>query len=163
MLSTLQEKLAEAHGLAIAADAVTAKVLERVLDAPLRHRLHELAREAGETRARCLEVERTFDDETATELLHHVDTTKNTATDLAGAWFKAGTSPHRAWVFLCMGEAAEVATWSAIAALAVDAMDGPVADLAAWALPMQQRHLSVALEGAVRLAADADASAARWG
>jgi hypothetical protein len=163
MLTVLEEKLAEAHALAIAADAVTAKVLERIADVELRHDLHALQRDAAETRARCLALEERYDEETRRELLHHVGSTRDKATDLAGAWFKAGTGPIASWTFLAMGEAAEVAAWSAVTALAVRARDGAVCDLAGWALGLQQRHLRVALEGAVRLAERTDPDAPRWG
>jgi hypothetical protein len=83
--------------------------------------------------------------------------------DLAGAWFKAGTGPLTAWQFLAMGEAAEVAAWSALDRLAARDGDAPLQELAAWALPIQQRHLQVALDGAVALATTADPFAARWG
>src|SRR5919197_965538 len=105
MLTVLQEKLGEAHGLAIAAAVVVEKVEERTLDLELRRRLWTMQEEAAEVRARCLAVEEGFGEELAAELLAHANTTREHAADLAGAWFKAGTSPLRAWSFLAMGEA----------------------------------------------------------
>jgi len=163
MLSVLQEKLAEAHGLALAASTLTMKVADRVEDGGLRLQLHDLRRDAEETRARCLEAERKFGPELAEELLAHANKTNERAADLAGAWFKAGTGPLAAWSFLAMGEAGEVAVWSALDVLAARAADRAVAELTAWALPIQRRHLEVALEGAVRLADSADPAAPRWG
>ena len=162
-LTVLQEKLAEGHALAIAATAVTAKVEAVVDDVVLVHDLGTMRREAEETRGRCLVVEQTFGEELAEEMLSHANTTKEKAADLAGAWFKAGTGPLAAWSFLAMGEAAEVATWSAVAALARRLPDGPVAELAAWALEVQTRHLETALAGAIRLADLLDPAAPRWG
>ena len=158
MLTVLQEKLAEAHGLAIAAAVVVDKVEERTLDLELRRRLWAMQEEAAEVRARCLEIERALG--LADELLAHANVTRDHAADLAAAWFKAGTSPLRAWSFLAMGEAGEVATWAAVDALA-DA-DG-IAELAAWALPLQRRHLELALDGAALLARQADPNGPRWG
>jgi hypothetical protein len=156
MLTVLQEKLAEAHGLAIAAAVVVDKVEERTLDSELRRRLWTLQEDAAEMRARCLALERELGD----ELLAHAHVTRDRSADLAAAWFKAGTSPLRAWTFLAMGEAGEVATWMAIEALAdVDR----IAELAAWALPMQQRHLELALDGTAQLAKQADPSGPRFG
>lgn len=160
MLTVLQEKLAEAHGLAIAAAAVVDRVEERTLDLQLRRRLWTMQEEAAEVRARCLEAERAFGEELAEELLAHANLTRERAADLAAAWFKAGTSPLRAWSFLAMGEAGEVATWAAVEALA-DA-DG-IPELAAWALPLQRRHLELALDGAAELARQANAEDPRWG
>jgi hypothetical protein len=162
MLTVLQEKLAEAHGLAIAASTVTHKVEQVTPNRDLRLELHELRKDADETRARCGTLEHSFDSELADELLAHVNTTKEKAADLAGAWFKAGTGPLAAWTFLAMGEAAEVTVWSALEILAARAGDEPVLELSAWALPIQRAHLETALSGAVRLAELGSPTAARW-
>ncbi len=143
-----EQALAEAHALAIAAETVVAKVLDRIAGSDLRHELHALAQDARATRERCLAHERTLAEETQTELIHHLNTTKDRAADLAGAWFKAGTSPREAWTFLAMGEAAEVTAWRALGALALDAGDEPLCELAAWGLEVQERHLALVLERA---------------
>jgi hypothetical protein len=163
MLTVLQQKLAEAHGLAMAASVVTAKVAKRVDDEALLRELETMNEDAEETRARCLLVERTLPEELFEELRAHANSTHESAADLVGAWFTAGTDPLRAWTFLAMGEAAEVAVWSAVAALAVRADDDQTAELAAWAVPVPRRHLAVALDGAVVLATDFDPVGPRWG
>jgi|SRR5579884_1236947 len=162
-LTVLQEKLATAHGLAIAAADVTRKVEAHVPDVKLRGDLRAMRREAEETRARCLRVEEWFGDEVAESMLHHANSIHERASDLVGAWFKAGTDALSAWSFLAMGEAGEVVTWAAVTELALNMASTDVAELAAWALPLQQRHLAVALGGAVRLAGLEDAAAARFG
>jgi hypothetical protein len=165
MLSVLQQQLARAHGLAIAASAVVVRVEERVEDQELRFALLELRREAEELRGRCLEVERGFGDELAEELLAQANSTSERGSDLAGAWFKAGTDALEAWIFLAMGEAAEVAVWTALDRLSERAGAGfeAVRELAAWALPVQQRHLATALEGAEKLGLALPPGAGRWG
>jgi hypothetical protein len=160
MLTVLQEKLAEGHGLAIAAAAVVDEVLERTLDIELRRRLWTMQDEAAEVRARCLSVGERLGLED--ELLAHAQVTREHAADLAAAWFKAGTSPLRAWSFLAMGEAGEVATWAAVEVMAARSPDG-IAELAAWALPLQRRHLELALDGAAFLARAADPDGPRFG
>jgi hypothetical protein len=163
MLTVLQEKLADAHGLAIAASVVTAKVAERVSDAVLLEGLAVLRDDAEETRARCVLVERSLPGELHDELRARATATHESAGDLVGAWFKAGTDPLRAWAFLAMGEAAEVAAWEAVAVLSLRAGAGDVAKLAAWATPIQKRHLAFALDGSVALAERTDPVAPRWG
>jgi hypothetical protein len=163
MLTVLQEKLADAHGLAIAASAVTAKVAERVSDTLLLDGLSSLRDDAGETRARCVLVERSLPAEIAAEVRARASSTHESAADLVGAWFKAGTDPLRAWTFLAMGEAAEVAAWEAVAVLAAAADADDVGKLAAWALPLQKRHLAFALDGVVTLAGSFDPAGPRWG
>jgi hypothetical protein len=162
-LTVLQQKLAEAHGLALAATAVARTVEERVEDPELGRLLHGLQRDAEETRARCLLVEQGFGEELATELLQHANSTHHRGADLVGAWFKAGTDPITAWTFLAMGEAGEVAAWSAVASLAERSGEGAAVELAAWALPVQERHLEAVLAAAVRLADAFEPSAPRWG
>ena len=164
MLTVLQEKLAEAHGLAIAATVATAKVAERVSDETLLDGLSALHRDAEETRARCLLVERTLPAELYDEVRARASTTHEHAADLVGAWFKAGTDGLRAWSFLAMGEAAEVALWSAVGTLAAKSRDGVVVEeLSAWALAVQTDHLETALRGAIRLAKLVDADGPRFG
>ena len=162
MLTVLQEKLAEAHGLGIAAAVVVDKVEERTLDLELRRRLWAMQEEAAEVRARCLAAEEHLG--LQSELLAHANTTREHAANLSAAWFKAGTSPLRAWSFLAMGEAGEVATWAALEVLAARAADADgIAELAAWGLPLQQRHLELALDGASLLAREADPDGPRFG
>src|SRR5579884_4456964 len=156
MLTVLQEKLAEAHGLAIAATTLTKKVEAIVHEPSLAGELRGMRADAEEARARCLVVEEKLPPELAEELRAHANTTHEKASDLLGAWFKAGTGPMRAWNFLAMGEAGEVATWAQLGALAARADEEDVAELAAWGLPVQQRHLQVTLDGAVVLAAQFD-------
>ncbi len=163
MLTELQEKLAEAHALAIAASTVTQKVEAVTPDQELRLELHSLRTDADDTRARCLALEQSFDRELADELLAHVNVTKEKASDLAAAWFKAGTGPLAAWGFLAMGEAAEVTAWTALEVLAAKAEDRRVLELAAWALPIQRAHLDTAFSGAVRLAELRNPHGPRWG
>jgi len=162
-LTVLQAKLADAHGLAIAAADVTRLVEPRLEDVELRGELRALRCDAEETRARCAEVEAALGDAVAQEMLVHANTIAERASDLAGAWFKAGTDPLSAWSFVAMGEAAEVTTWVAVTALALQARAPAVAELADWALPLQQRHLDLALGGALRLAEHAQATADRFG
>jgi hypothetical protein len=163
MLSVLQEKLGEAHGLAMAAAVVTEHVQGRTDDSALSIELRRMREDAEEARARCLAAEREFEPERADEILAHANTTKEKAADMLGVWFKAGTGPLAAWSFLAMGEAAEVATWSALARLALRADPEGIGELALWGLPVQERHLQVALDGAARLAELADPHAERWG
>jgi|SRR5581483_2537759 len=163
MLTVLQEQLAQAHGLAIAVAAATREVEERTTDGALLRALGRLRADADETRARCLEAEAALGTELAEELLAHANTASERAAGLAGAWFSAGTGPLAAWTFLAMGEAAEVTAWSALRALSTRAGDRPVAELAEWALGVQQGHLRAALAGATRLAEGANPAAPRWG
>jgi hypothetical protein len=142
MLTVLEETLAEAHGLAIAASETVDRVEARIADEDLLARLDELRLDAREVRARCLEAE-------GAEQLAHANTVAAKAADLANAWFKAGTGPIAAWAFLAMGEAGEVATWTALCSLA--AGEERLADLAEWGLDVQRRHLELVLQSSGRI------------
>jgi hypothetical protein len=161
MLTVLQEALAEAHGLAIAASATVDRVERRTLDRDLRRRLDELRLDAAEARARCLDAERSFGDELAAEVVARANTVSDRAAELAGAWFRAGTGPLAAWTFLAMGEAGEVAAWSSLRLLAE--REGRLVELAEWGLEVQRRHLELALDGVELIAAQLEPVAPRWG
>lgn len=161
MLTVLQEQLAETHGLAMAAAETVERVDSRVDDPELLRRLDELRRDAAEARGRCLEAERSYGEELATEMLAHANTVAERAADMAGVWFKAGTSPLAAWGFLAMGEAAEVSSWSALCSLA--GREGELTELAEWGVEVQRRHLELVLDGAPRLAGQFRPAAPRWG
>lgn len=162
-LTVLQAKLADAHGLAIAAADLTRLVEPRIDDVELRGDLRTMRRDAEETRARCVEAETALGEEVAREMLSRANTVAERASDLAGAWFKAGTDPQSAWSFVAMGEAAEVTTWVAVTTFALQARAAGVAELADWALPVQQRHLELALGGALRVAGLEEPTAPRFG
>src|SRR4051794_26717459 len=102
MLSTLQEQLADAHGLAIASATVLGQVEERVPRGVLGRSLGDLARDGEETRARCQELERDLGEELGAEILERAQAVHRRSADLVNAWFKAGTGPLEAWTFLAM-------------------------------------------------------------
>jgi hypothetical protein len=159
MLTVLQEALAEAHGLAIAASATVDRVEQRLDDRDLRRRLDGLRLDAAEVRARCLDAGRSFGDELAGEILAHANTIGDRAAELAGTWFKAGTGPLTAWTFLAMGEAGELAAWSAVEQRA----QGDLHRVAAWSRSLQEQHLRFALEAVAALAAAGEPASPRPG
>jgi hypothetical protein len=162
VLTILQEKLAEAHGLAIAASDAAATVEERCIAPALVRDLGLMRIDARETRERCLAAEQAFGADLAAEMLAHANGTALTGADLLDAWFKAGTDALKAWTFVAMGEAGEVAAWTAVRELAADE-DPAVRELADWALPVQERHLQIALDNVAALAGDALPAAPRAG
>jgi hypothetical protein len=163
MLTVLLEKLAEAHGLAISSSTVAAKLRDRIADPVVLEQLELMRTEADQTRQRCLVVESTFGEELGREMLAHANSTSETGADLVGAWFKAGTDPLRAWLFLIMGEAAEVAAWSVVRELAEGTAEADVKQLAEWALPVQERHLALAYDCLRQLTRHAVPHGPRWG
>lgn len=151
-LTPVQEKLAEALALALAAEAVTEKCEERVEDPVLVETLRTMRQEARETQARITGVAGRYVEEEQWEIHAHAAYVQRKAGEMANAWFKLATDGIQAFQFLSMGEAGEVATWAALAQLDGGA-DPAVAELCAWAMPIQERHLKDAFEGTARLAA----------
>ena len=153
MLRLLHEKLAEAHGLALASARVCEAASARIESRPLQRQLRQMRRESEETRIRCLRVEEALGTAIADDMRAHVIMVDGKASDVAHAWLDAGTDPLRAWLLVAMSESAELAVWRAVAALAGDGRDSStIRELASWALALQERHVSVALDGAAALA-----------
>ena len=162
MLTVLQQKLAEAHGLAIAAAAVTRTVEARIEDADLRRELRSMRDNAEETRARCLRVERQLPEELFDELRAHATSTQRRPpiswgvvqgryrpaprVELPrdgrggrGRRVDGGRRPGHARRRRRRGRAA------------------------AWALPVQKRHLETALDAIAPLSTTFDPVGPRWG
>lgn len=156
-LTPLQEKLAEVHGLALAAPSVLARVEARVDDEALRVALRALEVDARDVQGRCARVAAGWGEEAYWDVLAHAATVERKAGELAQAWFRAGTDAVQAYELLAMAETAELAATLALQALGEG--HGEVAELAAWALAVQERHLRAALDGCVRCAASVPAEA----
>ena len=58
--------------------------------------------------------------------------------------------------FLTMAEAGEVGHWSIVGKINERAGNDHIAELVAWALPIQQRHYETVLNGSLELAGDED-------
>jgi len=156
--TVLDRKLAEAHGLAIAASTLSRRLDEQLTDWDARSVLEELARDADEIRRRCGELGRSAGPEQADELRALANTTHEHVADLVAAWFKAGTDQLQAWTFVMMVEAAELALWTALASM--DAPE-PTRSLVARALEIQQRHTELVRGVVPRLARATDRDEAR--
>lgn len=153
-LNVLQEKLAVAWGLALAAVTLTEKVESRTPDPSLRLDLSRMREDARETQARCQGEVAALPVEVANELRATAQRTKDHAGELSVIWLKAGTDAVGAWTFLAMGEAGEVAAWLALTELAEQAASRPLLELGRWALVVQRAHLETALAGTLALTAE---------
>ena len=150
MLTKREEKLAEALGLAMAAESVTKKVEDRVDERRLVLTLRTMRDEALETQARVLGVAERYREEDFWEIQAEGAYVQRKAGEMANAWFKLATDGVQAFQFLAMGEAGEVATWLAVSELN-RGYDPVLADLCGWSLEVQRRHLADALDGIVLL------------
>ena len=156
-LTTLESKLAEVLGLAMAAQDAAREVrgmLGREHDA-LAKRLTKAAEEARETQKRCTAVAGSFKGK-KTAILEQARETKAEATEMREAYLEGEQDPLDGFEFLTMAEAGEVGHWSIVAKLNEKAGHAELRTLTEWALPIQQRHFQEALDGSLKLAADED-------
>jgi hypothetical protein len=156
-LTTLESKLAEVLGLAMAAQDSVQQVrgmLGREHSA-LDKRLAKARDEARETQKRCTALASSFKGK-KTSILEQARETKQEAAEMREAYLGGEDDPLDGFEFLTMAEAGEVGHWSIVAKLNEKAGVGELRKLTDWALPIQQRHLEEALDGSLKLAAEED-------
>jgi hypothetical protein len=158
-LTILQEKLAEVTGLAMAAQAATDKVRKLVeeedADESLVAALQTMNEEAAKTEERCTEAAGHLDGK-KTAILEKAREVKSKAGDMMDTYLDPDADALDGFEFLTMGEAAEVGHWLVLATMNERARNPEIHELAAWALPIQQRHLRDVLDGSKTLAANED-------
>lgn len=154
-LTNLESKLAEVLGLAMAAQVATKKVIGLLEDDPhsLGETLEQMREEAAETEERCTAVAGSFDGK-KTAILDQARETKSEAAKMMDVYLGEDSDALDGFEFLTMAEAGEVGHWSIVEKFTERAENPDVKRLAAWALPIQQRHYENTLEGSLRLAAD---------
>lgn len=156
-LTNLESKLAEVLGLAEAAKGA-AETVKGMLDedeqdlASTLERMHE---EAAETADRCTEVAGTLDGK-KTAILEAARETKQEATEMMETYLEGEDDALDGFEFLTMAEAGEVGHWAIVKKFNERAGIRAVTELAEWALPVQEEHLSLVLKGALDLAGRED-------
>jgi hypothetical protein len=156
-LTNLESKLAEVLGLAEASKGA-AETVKGMLDEDerdLASRLERIHEDAVETAERCTEVAGSFEGK-KTAILDAARETKQEATEMMETYLADEEEALDGFEFLTMAEAGEVGHWAIVKKLNERAGNTAVKDLAAWALPVQEEHLSVILKSALDLAARED-------
>ena len=154
-LTTLEEKLAEVTGLAMAAQGAVDKVSGLVDDDDLKETLERMAREARETEERCTQLAGDLDGK-KTAVLDKARETKQEATEMMRTYLGSDAEGLDGFEFLTMAEAGEVGHWEILGVLGQKAGKSDVQELVQWAVPIQQRHFDEARQGSLKLAADED-------
>src|SRR5687767_5320174 len=154
-LTTLEEKLAEVCGLAMAAQEATAKVESLVDDQQVAGILEKMGDEANETERRCTELADKRDGK-KTAILEQAQETKSEAKEMMATYLGEDADGLDGFEFLTMAEAGEVGHWEVLGKLNESAGEDELAQLVEWALPIQERHLSVVRDCSLRLAAAED-------
>ena len=157
-LSTLEEKLAEVTGLAIAAQGAGEKVSGLVEDQGLRQTLERMVAEAKETQERCTRLAEGLDRK-KTAVLEKARETKQEATEMMQTYLGSDADGLDGFEFLTMVEAGGVGHWEVLGVLGRKAGKPEVQELVDWAVPIQERHFRTVREGSLQLAADEDPNA----
>ncbi len=156
-LTKLEDKLGEVLGLAKAAREATSKVARLVDDDRIVETLRRMGDEASETARRCEEVAGTREGK-KTAILDKARETTSEAKEMMSTYLGADPEGLDGLEFLSMAEAGEVSHVEILGTLGRTAGDAAVVELAAWALPIQERHLANVREGGVSLARKEDPS-----
>ena len=157
-LTTLEEKLAEVTGLAMAAQGAGEKVSGLVEDDDLRQTLDRMVKEAKETEERCTQLAEGLDGK-KTAVLEKARETKQEATEMMRTYLGSDADGLDGFEFLTMAEAGEVGHWSVLQELNKQARHAGVRQLVSTHLPIQKRHLKDVMAASRQLAAEEDANA----
>ena len=157
-LTTLEAKLGEVTGLAMAAQGAGEKVSGLVDDDDLRQTLDRMVAEAKQTEERCTKLAEDLDGK-KTAVLDKARETKQEATEMMRTYLGDDADGLDGFEFLTMAEAGEVGHWSVLGVLGEKAGRAEVQDLVEWARPIQERHFKQVLEGSLKLAAQEDPNA----
>ncbi len=159
-LTTLESKLAEVLGLAMAAQGATQKVQKLVEEenAELAQTLERMHREAAETEERATQLAETFDGK-KTAILEKARETKGEATEMMQTYLGGDADALDGFEFLTMAEAGEVGHWAILAKLNERARHPGLQEVVEWVTPIQERHFQQTLQGSLALAADEDPNA----
>jgi hypothetical protein len=157
-LTTLETKLAEVTGLAMAAQGAGQKISSLVEDQELKQKLEQMREEAAETEERCVELAEGLDGK-KTAILEKARETKQEATEMMQTYLGKDADGLDGFEFLTMAEAGEVGHWEVLGVLGEKAGKSDVQALVQWAKPIQERHFQTAREGSLTLAAEEDPNA----
>jgi hypothetical protein len=160
-LTTLEEKLGEVIGLAMAAQGATDKVrklVEEEGDEELASTLERMGQEAKETEERSTEVAAALDGK-KTAILEKAREVKQEATEMMSTYLGDDADALDGFEFLTMAEAGEVGHWAIVNLMARRGGNDDIEELAGWAAPIQQRHFDQAMQGSLKLAEAEDPNA----
>jgi hypothetical protein len=156
-LTVMESKIGEVAGLAMAAKSATSKVIQLAKDGDqqLVGLLTQMNKEAAETEERCASLAGSFEGK-KTAILEEARETKDKGAKMLAIYLDEDSDVLDGFEFLTMAEAGEAGHWEVLAQIANTAQAPDVLELTKWALPIQQRHFSVAKSTSTKLAADED-------
>ena len=159
-LTTLESKLGEVVGLAMAAQEATQKVMKLPeLEEDLAQKLERMHEEAAEAERRGTELAGQYEGK-KTAILEEARETKSKAKEMLTTYLDEQSDALDGFEFLTMAEAGEVGHWAILAKLNERAGEPRISELVDWALPIQERHFAAVKDGSLKLASEEDPAAA---
>ena len=155
-LTTLESKLGEVVGLAMAAQEATQKVLKLTEEEQeLAQRLQQMQEEAAEAERRGTQLIENFEGK-KTAILEEARETKSKASEMLSTYIDQESDALDGFEFLTMAEAGELGHVEIMGRMNEKARNPALQELVEWALPIQQRHFDATRQGALTLAGQED-------
>ncbi len=159
-LTTLDEKLGEVIGLAMAAKGATDKV-EKLLDdeSCIRtvQRMHDDAAKVEQMGTELISGDEFHGKKTA--ILDKARETKQEAVEMMNTYLGSDADGLDGFEFLTMAEAGEVGHWKVVEKLNEQLGNRDLKELTDFVVPLQEQHLAMTLEGSLVLAGQEDPTA----
>ena len=153
-LTTLEAKLGEVVGLAMAAQEATQKVMKLPdLEEDLAQKLERMHEEAAEAERRRTELAGQYEGK-KTAILEEARETKSKAKEMLTTYLDEQSDALDGFEFLTMAEAGEVGHWSVLETLNERARDASIGEFVRWGLPIQQRHFQDVQLASTQLASE---------
>ncbi|MFP5298583.1 MAG: hypothetical protein ACLGHL_06325, partial [Actinomycetota bacterium] len=149
-LTTLEEKIGEVIGLAMAAQSATEKIIKLEDAEQYKDVLERMNAEATETEQRGVALVETIEGK-KTAILEKARETKSKGADMLKTYIDADADALDGFEFLTMAEAGEVGHWKVLKTLAEKAGRNEIIELTEWALPIQERHFQEAQQNSLEL------------
>ena len=159
-LTTLDSKIGEVLGLAMAAKGATQKIEKLVEDehvARTLQKMHDDAAKIEELGTDLISSDTYAGKKTA--ILEQARTTKGEATEMMETYLGEDADGLDGLEFLTMAEAGEVGHWKIVEKLNEQLGDRDLKELTDFVIPMQEEHLAKTLEGSLVLAGQEDPKA----
>jgi len=159
-LTNIETKLGAVMGVAMAAQAATAKVTQLAEDeasdlTSLLERMHE---EAAETERRCSDIVDALEGK-KTAIREEAATTKRKGAEMMKTYLDADADALDGFEFLTMAEAGEVGHWKVLHSMAEHDGNRDLTSLSDWAITIQERHFTDVNQACQKLAAREDPAA----
>ena len=159
-LTTLDEKIGEVIGLAMASKGATDKVMKLVDDDQVKRslqKMHDDAVKLEEMGTEFISSEKFAGRKTA--ILEKARETKQEGVEMMTTYLGDDADGLDGFEFLTMAEAGEVGHWKVVEKLNEQLGDRDLKELTDFVVPLQEQHLAMTLEGSLVLAGQEDPTA----